>query len=452
MNRYLISNLHAMPTYQGKANSIRMAHGHITEIGQNLKPEEGEETLDGRYCVAYPGFVNTHHHLAQSVLKGIPEGRQVPLGEWLAQVPYRYWPKISPDDMYTAARVGFYELLRSGVTTCADHHYLYHASTQNELEDAVWQAANEMGIRFALCRGATTTQGSHRGMQGSSIVPETLDLAMNRLEATLARYHDPSPDSMRRLVVAPTSLIHTSPEEDLIAFAQFAKANGLKRHSHLLEVGYDEEMALIKYGMSAIDYVESCDWLGEDVWFAHLVKADAHAMTKLAQTGTGIAHCPTSNSRLGSGIAPVSAMVQAGMKITLGVDGSASSESGSMLQEMNLAWLIHRTQAGANATSPDQVLSWATENGANLLGLNTGKLEVGSAADIVLYRLDTPRLAGIHQLEWAPIMAGEPCELRASFVQGKKVVDSGSVIGVDEATLTQDAIAVVARLKAIVNS
>lgn len=451
MHRYLIANLHAMPSYPGDADGIRIANGKITEIGQNLQRQEDEEYIDGRYCVAYPGFINSHHHLAQSILKGIPEGRQVPLGEWLAQVPYRYWPKITPQDMYTAARVGFYELLRSGVTTCADHHYLYHRATTPELEDAVWQAADELGIRLVLCRGAATAQGSHRGMQGSAIQPESLDMALTRLETTRQRYHDASPESMRRLVVAPTSLVHTSPKEDLIAFAEYAKANGLKRHSHLLEVGYDEEVAQTQHGMSAIDYAESCDWLGDDVWFAHLVKADAHAIAKLAATGAGIAHCPTSNSRLGSGIAPVMAMEQAGMKITLGVDGSASSESGSMLQEMNLAWLIHRTQHGANATSPEQILKWATINGADLLGLNTGKLEVGRAADIVLYRLDSPRLAGIHQPEWAPVMAGEPCQVQASFVQGKQVVEAGSVLGIDEQRLTKEAWEAVARLKAIVN-
>lgn len=451
MSCYLIENLHAMPTVSGSANSIRIKDGVITEVGHNLQHKDGETRVDGRYCVAYPGFVNTHHHLAQSVLKGIPEGRQVPLGEWLAQVPYRYWPKITAEDMYIAAKVGFYELLRSGVTTCADQHYLYHAATSPELEDAVWQAAEELGIRFTLCRGATTATGSHRGMQGSQIQPESLDLALSRIEATRKRYHDASEFSMRRLVVAPTSIVHTSPKDDLLAFTDYARANGLKRHSHLLEVSYDEEVAQAQHGMSAVDYAESCGWLGDDVWFAHLVKADSRAIAKLAQTGTGIAHCPTSNSRLGSGIASVVEMEKAGMKVTLGVDGSASSESGSMLQEINLAWLLHRTQHGANATSPEGVMKWATENGADLLGLKTGKLEAGYGADVVLYRIDSPRLAGIHQTEWAPVMAGEPCEIHTSFVNGKPVVESGRVLGIDESKLTQDAMGVVQRLKALVN-
>ncbi len=451
MSRYLIQNLSAMPTTAGSANSIRIQDGVITALGEDLPLEDGETAIDGRHCVAYPGFVNTHHHLAQSVLKGIPEGRQVPLGEWLAQVPYRYWPKITPEDMYVAAKVGFYELLRSGVATCADQHYLYHAGTSPELEDAVWQAAEELGIRFALCRGATTTTGSHRGMQGNRIQPETLDMALSRMEASRQRYHDGSELSMRRLVVAPTSLVHTSPKDDLLAFGEFAKANGLKRHSHLLEVSYDEQVAQTQHGMSAVDYAESCGWLGEDVWFAHLVKADRPAIEKLAQSGTRIAHCPTSNSRLGSGIAPVIEMAQAGMKITLGVDGSASSEGGSMLQEMNLAWLLHRTQHGADATSPEGVMGWATENGADLLGFKTGQLAVGYGADIVLYRLDNPRLAGIHQSEWAPVMAGEPCEIHTSLVNGKPVVQDGRVLGVDEQQLAQDAMAVVQRLKTLVN-
>ncbi|MBU2022684.1 MAG: amidohydrolase family protein, partial [Gammaproteobacteria bacterium] len=359
-----------------------------------------------------------------------------------------FWPQITPDLMYVAAKLGLYEQLRSGVTTCADHHYLYHATTSPELEDAVWRAAEDLGIRLVLCRGGATVQGSHKGMRNSGIVPESLDLSLDRLEASYKRYHDDSPFSMRRLVVAPTSLVHTSPAEDLRSYAQWAKERKLLRHSHLLEVSFDEQMAQQNFGMSAIDYAAHCDWLGDDVWFAHLVQADAHAIELLAQTKTRIAHCPTSNCRLGSGLAPVLAMEKAGIPITLGVDGSASSESASMLQELNLAWLLHRTHSGPSATNVSQVLKWGTQNGAELLGLKTGKIAEGFAADLVLYSLDAPRFSGVHSPLEAPILCGEPVLIKHSFVNGKQVVENGQVLGVDEAKLIQDVKAAVLELLA----
>tara|TARA_R110001606_G_scaffold285414_1_gene433637 strand:- start:3726 stop:5084 length:1359 start_codon:yes stop_codon:yes gene_type:complete len=447
MPQYLIRQAKAVFGYEFPQD-IRIKDGVISAIAPTLNRELDDELIDASHCVVYPGFVNTHHHLAQSILKGVPAGLNQGLGEWLASVPYRFWPQITPDLMYVAAKLGLYEQLRSGVTTCADHHYLYHATTSPELEYAVWRAAEDLGIRLVLCRGGATVQGSHKGMQDSGIVPESLDLSLDRLDASYKRYHDASSFSMRRLVVAPTSLVHTSPAEDLRSYAQWAKERKLLRHSHLLEVSFDEQMAQQNFGMSAIDYAAHCDWLGDDVWFAHLVQADAHAIELLAQTKTRIAHCPTSNCRLGSGIAPVLAMEKAGIPITIGVDGSASSENASMLQELNLAWLLHRTQGGPAATNVTQVLKWGTQNGAELLGLKTGQITEGYAADLVLYSLDAPRFSGVHSLLEAPILCGEPALIKYSFVNGKQVVENGQVLGVDEAELIQDVKAAVLELLA----
>lgn len=437
MSQYFIHQAEAVFGFD-RPVSIRLKDGIIADIGDRLVAMDQDIVIDASQCVIYPGFVNTHHHLAQSILKGVPAGLNQGLGEWLASVPYQFWPHITPEHMYAAAKLGLYEQLRSGVTTCADHHYLYHAATTPELEEAVWQAAQDLGVRFVLCRGGATSQGSHKGMQGSAIQPEPLSLALTRMGTTYQQHHDDSPFSMKRLVVAPTSLVHTSPVEDLRTFAEWAKVRGLKRHSHLLEVGFDEQMAQQKFSMSAIDYAAHCDWLGEDVWFAHLVKADEDAIQRLAQTGTSIAHCPTSNCRLGSGLAPVIAMEQAGMKITLGVDGSASSESASMLQELNLAWLIHRSQHGPEATNIEQVIRWGSENGADLLGLKTGKLAQGYAADLVIYSLASPRYAGVHSRLEAPVLCGEPAKIAYSFVNGKLVVKQGDVIGVNKTRLQQE--------------
>ena len=437
---YLIKNATAIfsPT-QSDAHDLRISGGEITELGTNLQPlaDQSEQVIDAAGCVVWPGLVNTHHHLAQSIMKGVPEGLNQDLGDWLSSVPYRYWPKVTPELMYHAARLGLYELLRSGATTCADHHYLYHATTSPELEDAVWQAADELGMRLVLCRGSATEVGSHQGMVDHGIAPETLPQILDRLEASRSRYHQSGGDAMRKLVVAPTSLIHSSDPDGLRAQAAYAREFGLGMHSHLLEVTFDELQAQKKYGMSAVDYAESCDWLGDDVWFAHLVHCDDHALSRLAERGTTIAHCPTSNCRLGSGVARAIEMEKLGLPVTLGVDGSASAESGSMLQELNLAWLIHRALHGPEATNLEQILTWGSRNGAQLLGLdNVGELSVGMAADLVLYDINLPRFAGVHSPLTAPLMCGEPVSVKYSFVQGRPAIDNGDICGLDEAELT----------------
>lgn len=418
---YLIKNAQAIAGHE-ISQDIRIADGVIVEIGQQLETKATEKVIDAKDCVVYPGFVNTHHHLAQSILKGIPQGLNQGLGEWLASVPYVYWPKITPEQMYAAACAGFYDLIRSGVTTCADHHYLYHAKTSHEVEAAVWQAAQDMGMRLVLCRGGATEQGTHKGLAKAGIEPESINQMLQRLETSYADYHQVGFAPMQKLVVAPTSLIHSSPPEDLKQLAQFAREKGLKMHSHLLEVDFDEIQSQAKYGMSAVEYASECGWLGEDVWFAHLVKASERDISLLGESKTGIAHCPTSNCRLGSGIAPVINMAKANMPISIGVDGSASSESGSMLQELNLTWLLHRAQHGPSATKLEQVLGWGSESGAKLLGYDKlGKIEVGYAADIVLYNINDVRYQGCHSKLVAPILCGEPASIHLSMVNGRIV-------------------------------
>ena len=438
---YLIQNAAGIVSPDSPdATDLRIRDGRIAELGRNLRPtpEHRETIVDASGCVVWPGLVNTHHHLAQSIMKGVPAGLNQGLGEWLSSVPYRFWPKVTPDLMYHAARLGLYELIRSGATTCADHHYLYHAGTSPELEEAVWQAADELGVRLVLCRGSATETGSHEGMIEHRIEPETLDQVIDRLDASRRKHHQDGPDAMKKLVVAPTSLIHSSTPDSLRAQGQWAREHGLRMHSHLLEVAFDEIQSQQKYGMSAIDYAESCGWLGPDVWYAHLVHSDPHAIERLAATGTGIAHCPTSNCRLGSGIAPVIDMAKAGVPISLAVDGSASAESGSMLQELNLTWLIHRAVHGPDATSLEQVLDWAVHGGARQLDLDdTGTLAVGKAADLVLYDIGQPRFSGVHTPLMGPLMCGEPVQVRDSFVQGRRIVEEGRVAGLDEAELTR---------------
>lgn len=419
---------------------VHIRGNRIHRVGPQLPVVSGVPELDASGLLLWPGLVNTHHHLVQSILKGVPAALHSDLNEWLPRVPFAAWPYVTPETVYAAARIGFAELLRAGCTTCADHHYLYDDSAVSmEREAALLQAARETGIRFVLCRGGATIAGTHKGLSAAGRLTESLDTWLDRLQETRQRWHDPAPDSMTRLVVAPTSIIHTSTPADLEALAHFARAANLRMHSHLLEVPYDEEMARALRGMSAVAYAESTGWLGEDVWFAHLVHADADAIARLGRTRTGIAHCPVSNCRLGSGIAPVPAMAAAGMQISIGVDGSASAESGSMINELMQTWLIHRAAGGAAATDAARVLHWATAGGADVLGLNVGRLVEGACADLSLFRLDEPRFMGLWTPQLAPVLCGEPVIAERVMVNGVWVVESGQVLGIDRAQLAHSA-------------
>ncbi len=413
----------------------------IAAIGTDLPLPRGAATVDARGRLIYPGLVNTHHHLAQSLLKGVPAGINQGLSEWLGSVPYRTWPHFTPETLYTAAVTGFSELLRAGCTTCADHHYLYHHDSSPALEDALFDAAEAVGIRLVLCRGGSTVNDRHRLPDGSPIRPETLDRFLARLEETIGRRHDSSAEAMTRVAVAPTSLVHSSSPDQLRAMADFARDQGVRLHSHLLEVAGDDLASREKYGLSAIDLAESVGWLGPDVWFAHMVHADPETIARLGASGTGIAHCPSSNCRLGSGIAPVPDLEKAGVRISLGVDGSASAESGSPVNELLLSWLLHRATGGPHTTSVEQVLGWGTRGGAEVLGFEAlGELRPGAIADLAIYDLDQPRFAGLWEPRWAPVICGEPITAESVMINGDWRVRGGQVVGIDPEKLRAESI------------
>ncbi len=413
-------------------SNILIEDNRISAIAPDLICPAGAEAIELNGKLIFPGLINTHHHLAQSLLKAVPAGINHNLQQWLGAVPYQFWPHYTPDTMYAAAMIGFSELLQSGCTTCADHHYLYYRDSSAEIEQALLQAANDSGIRFVLCRGISTTQGTHRGLQHTRLAPETIDQALGRLEQLRQKMHSNNDDTMSKLVVAPTSLIHSSTPNDLQLLAHYARQHGLRLHSHLLEVIHDNDVAKAREGISAIDYADSVGWLGNDVWFAHMVFADANAIAKLGANQTGISHCPTSNCRLGSGIAPIPKLQSSGAQIALGVDGSASAESGSMINELMQSWLMHRTVNGASSTTVESCIDWATVGGAKVLGYNKlGSLQVGMLADLAIYNINQPRFAGIWEPEWIPVVCGEPLEADYVMVNGKWRIKAGKTIGFD---------------------
>jgi len=423
------------------AVDIRIAEGRIAEMGADLMPRPGERIIDASDCIVYPGWINTHHHLFQNLLKAVPEGMNQDLQGWLASVPYPRLPLFTPELMRTAARLGMAELLLSGATTCADHHYLYHAGGGTESGDMLFDVADEFGMRFVLCRGgAIESASSHPGFSKTALQPETLDQMLADIERLKHRYHDDAPDAMRRVVVAPTTPTFSLPPALLVELAHVARGMHLRMHTHLSETDNYVRFCREKYNCLPVEFVAEHEWLGPDVWFAHLVHLQPSEIRMLAQTGSGIAHCPVSNSRLGSGIAPVPQLAAAGVSVSLGVDGVASNESGSMTGEVNTAWLIHRAAQGASATTAEDVIHWATAGGARVLGLSeVGTLQVGQAADLVLYDINHPRFYGFHDPALAPVVAGEPIAVRTSIIGGRVVVDEGVVCGLDVARIRAEA-------------
>lgn len=420
---------------------LRIRNGRIDTIAPNLAPRADERVIDARSCVVYPGWVNTHHHLFQNLLKAVPSGINADLQEWLAAVPYPRLARFTPALTRIAARLGLAELLLSGVTTCADHHYLYHADGTTETGDLLFEEAAAFGMRFVLCRGgALQAAGDHPGFSKVALKPETLDQMLADIERLKARYHDASADSMRRVVVAPTTPTFSLPPELLPEVARAARGMGLRLHTHLSETTRYVDFCRERFNQLPVEFVADHEWLGPDVWFAHMVHMQPSEIALLAESGAGVSHCPVSNARLGSGIAPAPQLAAAGVPLSLAVDGVASNESGSMSNEAHFAWLIHRAAQGASATTIEETIHWGSAGGARVLGLDAvGTLEAGKAADLVLYDISDLRFNGFHDLAVAPVAAGEPARVRYNVVNGRVVVDNGVIPGLDLDALRYEA-------------
>lgn len=420
---------------------IRVRDGRILQIEAGLTPQAGEDVLDASGGVVYPGWVNTHDHLFQRLLKGVGSGMNSGLAEWLARVLHSRVARVTPELLRVAARLGMAELLLSGSTTCADHHYLYQRNAPPEMSDVLFEVAAEFGVRFVLCRGGALEIEASSGLATpQSLIPETFDEYVEDVQRLVSRFHDPKPDAMRRIVLAPTTPTFSLMPHALSGLAQAARGLGIRLHSHLSETRDYVAFCKERYGCTPTEFVGDRGWLGPDVWYAHMVHVDDSELTLLAETGTGIAHCPTSNCRLGSGIARIPEMAQRSIPVSLAVDGTASNESGGMLAEVNLAWLLHRATHGPDATTVEQVIQWGSAGGARVLGLgDVGTLAVGMAADLVVYDLDHPRYFGVHDELAAPVTCGEPARVRHAFVQGRVVVRNGEIPGLDIAGLRHEA-------------
>lgn len=472
MNDVLIRNAAAILTglrgndARHPGPDIRIQGGKIQALGA-LQPSPefpGEAQIDASGCVVYPAWVNTHHHLFQSLLKGDPLGLNATLTPWLTATPMRLRPLMDEHSFRLAARIGLVELALSGCGTVADHNYHYYPDMPYDSSAILFDEAQALGLRFVLCRGGGTLSRPGATEQAASR-PETLDAYLADIQRLASAYHDRSPDAWRRVVVAPTTPPHSMRPHELRECAALARHLGLRLHSHLSETVHYHDAVFNQHGTKPVQFCESVDWLGPDVWFAHLVKLDADEIALLGATGTGIAHCPQSNGRLGSGIAPVRALEAAGAPVSIGVDGAASNEAADMLSETHAAWLMQRArdgdqtvalhrggqgEAGAAACTIEDVVRWGTAGGAAVLGLPAiGTLAPGQAADIAIYGLDSdPRYFGLHDIAVGPVACGGRGDLRHLLVGGMEVVRHSRIAGLDMHELGQQARLAVAQLLA----
>lgn len=459
MDAILLKNCAAILTGErhaprSTARDIRIRDGKIMAMG-DLLPEGDERVIDARDCVAYPAWVNTHHHLFQSLLKGEPQGLNQSLGAWLAATPYRFRGAFDEQTFRIAARTGLVELLRSGCGTVADHHYLYWPGMPFDGAAILFEEADALGMRFVLCRGgATQTRGLESDLP-TALRPEKFDAWMADVERLVAKYHQPGPHAFRQVVMAPTTTLHSTTPQELRESARLARRLGIRLHSHLSETVDYLDAARAKFGMTPLQFCAEQEWIGEDVWFAHLVKLLPEEIRLLGAAGSGIAHCPQSNGRLGSGIADLVALEAAGVKVSMGVDGAASNEAADMQSEAHAAWLLQRArkgmlakpryeggefEGGGDAATIEDVVRWGTAGGAQVLGLTgAGTLAPGQAADIALYRLDDPRYFGLHDPAIGPVACGGRAFLKALLVGGRITVEEDQIAGVDLATLGRQA-------------
>ncbi|GAA4088230.1 8-oxoguanine deaminase [Actinomadura miaoliensis] len=399
----------------------------IAAVGPGPAPEiDGAERIDGTGCLATPGLVNTHHHLYQWATQGLAIDNT--LFEWLV-ASYRVWARMDAEVVRGAASAGLGWLALSGCTTTTDHHYVFPKG-RGDLFAAEIEAAAELGVRFHPCRGSMDRGKSDGGLPPDEVV-EDLDTILAETEAAIDRYHDASPGSMLRVAVAPCSPFSVS-KELLVAAAELARAKGVRLHTHLAETLDEEEHTTEQFGMTPVEYMDSIGWLGADVWLAHCVHLHDSDIARLAETRTGTAHCPSSNARLGAGIARVAHLLEAGAPVGLGVDGAASAELVPLAGELRQAIYMQRARYGPTALTARQALEMATLGGARCLGRQDelGTLEPGRLADVALWRMD-----GFHAAIDDPVVAfafGQTPPLARLLVGGRTVVEDGVLVTVPQ--------------------
>jgi cytosine/adenosine deaminase-related metal-dependent hydrolase len=433
MATLLLRHAHAIATMDDAGTEIAdgailARDGVIEAIGPTADlPARADEVVDLTGHVVTPGLVNTHHHLFQTLTRAVPAAQDATLFEWLRTL-YPIWARMTPDHIRAATEVGLAELALAGCTLSSDHLYLFPNGAR--LDDSI-EAARSVGLRFHATRGAMSIGESAGGLPPDHLV-EREEAILADCERVIARYHDAAPMSRLQVAVAPCSPFSVSPGLMRDA-AALARRHRVLLHTHLAENDEDVAYSLARFGRRPGEYAEDLGWTGPDVWHAHCVKLDASEIGLFARSATGVGHCPCSNMRLGSGIAPVGSMLQAGVRVGLGVDGSASNDSGHLLSEARQALLLQRVAAGPAALSARQALRLATRGGAEVLArADTGTLVPGMACDVAAFRIDGIAAAGA--AEWdavAALVLTGPNAANHTIVGGRFVVRDGQLTTID---------------------
>lgn len=423
--------------------NMLVTDGVITYIGTEEKT--ADKVIDASRMVVYPGLINSHHHLYQTFTRNLPQVQNMELFPWLKTL-YEIWKGIDGDSVYYSSLTGMGELLKTGCTTCLDHHYVFPEHSAGVLLDAQFAAADALGIRMAATRGSMDLSVKDGGLPPDSVV-QTIDEILRDSQAVVEKYHDSSRYSMHTVALAPCSPFSVTGGL-LRESAVLARSLGVRLHTHLAETKDEEAFTLEHYGMRPLAYMESLGWIGDDVWYAHGIHFNTEELELLAATGTGVAHCPVSNMKLSSGIARIPEMLRLGVKTGLAVDGSASNDGSNMLEEMRVAYLLHRLNSSSGAPSGYDILKMASRGSASLLGREElGHLAEGMAADFFAISLDRIELVG-GQYDPKSLLSciGFKGAVDYTVVNGKVVVEQGRLVNVEEEKIVSKANAAVEKL------
>ena len=419
----------------------------ITKVGKDLHAPDRCRVISGMGKVMIPGMVNCHHHFYQTLTRNLPAVQDAKLFDWLVYL-YEVWKYLDAEAVTVSSQLAIAELLRTGCTCTSDHHYLYPRGFDGDIMALQMEAADKLGIRFSPTRGSMSKSKKDGGLPPDSVV-QTEDEILKDSERCIKRFHDPSPMAMHKIVLAPCSPFSVT-KECMKESARLARRYGVRLHTHLCETKDEEQNCLDAYGVRPLELMEDCELIGEDVFYAHGIHFNDAELDILAKTHTGIVHCPASNMRLGSGICRVPEMLQRGINVALGVDGSASNDSSDMLGEARLALLLGRVAYGSTALKTKDVLKMATVNGARMLGFGkVGEIREGWAADLAVFDVDDLAYAGGQSDPVASLVfCGDSHIADYTMVNGKIVVEHGEVLGVDEERLARKANEISARLLA----
>ena len=441
MKTILVNNIRALVSCDGNDNvyedvNLLCKDGLIEYIGQEAR--EADVVIDGKGMLCYPGLINAHHHLYQVFSRNLEKVQNMELFDWLKTL-YEIWKNLNEDTVHLSSQVAMGELIKNGCTTVFDHHYVFPKDA-GDLIGAQAAAAEKLGVRMYFSRGSMDLSVKDGGLPPDSVV-QSIDEIMKDSEDLIARYHDTSFTSMKRIALAPCSPFSVS--MDLLKeSAILARKLGVRLHTHLCETKDEENYMLERMGIRPLKYMEEVDWIGDDVWYAHGIHFNDEELKLLADTGTGVCHCPISNMKLSSGVARIPEMLELGVPVGLGVDGSASNDGNSLLEEIRCSFLMHRLHSGYDAQTGYDLLKMATMGSARILGREKeiGSIEVGKCADFFLVDSNRIELTGAcYDPKSVFGTVGFRMPVDYTVINGELTVDGGRLTGIDEARLVEDA-------------